>query len=57
MFGNRVQGVKAADDFVYGLQHPDQGKPYNAVNPNYEDQYQDLYDLMLDYMEACGIQQ
>jgi RHS repeat-associated protein len=55
MFGNRVQGVKAADDFVYGLQHPDSGRPYNTVNRKYEDQFQDLYDTMLKYMKACGV--
>lgn len=55
-FGDRVQGVKAPDDFVYGLLHPDHGKPYNTVNPNYDAQYQDLVDTMKKYMEACGIQ-
>ena len=56
MFGNRVNGAQSPDDFAYGLQHPDQGRPYNTSNPNYENDYQNLYDTMKKYMEACGVQ-
>jgi hypothetical protein len=56
IFGDRVQGVTAPDDFVYGLLHPDHGQPYNTENPNYDAQFQDLVDTMKKYMEACGIQ-
>ena len=55
MFGDRVQDVTTPDDFVRDLLHPDHGKPYNSANPKYRKQYDDLFDAMKRYMEACGV--
>jgi len=54
-FGDRVRNVDTPDDFAYGLQHPDNGKPYNSADPNYENRYQDVYDSMRNWMKACNV--
>ena len=55
-FGDRVNGDKDPGDFVHDLQHPDPpGKPYNSVNPNYENDYENVYNAVLKFMKLCGI--
>jgi len=55
-FGNRVSGDTDAEDFVHDLQHPDPpGKPYNSVNPNYENDFEQVYKAVVKFMKLCGI--
>jgi RHS repeat-associated protein len=56
-YGDRVRGITAPDDFVYELQHPaPPAKPYNTASAKtYEDEFQNIYDRMLDFMKLCGI--
>lgn len=56
MFGDRVRGTNSPDDFVYGLQHPDHGFPYNTAHKDeYEDVFQNVYDAVVRFMKLCGI--
>ncbi len=55
-FGDRVNGDKDPGDFVHDLQHPDPpDKPYNSKNPNYEKDFEDVYDAVVKFMKLCGI--
>ena len=56
LYGNRVRGTQSPDDFVYGLQHPQRGFPYNTAHKDdYEDVFQDVYDSVVTFMRLCGI--
>ncbi len=56
IFGSRVTGDKTPQDFVRNLQHPAApGKPYNSVNPNYEDDFEQVYNAVVRFMKLCGI--
>jgi RHS repeat-associated protein len=55
-FGDRVSGDTDPGGFVHDLQHPDPpGKPYNSVNPNYEDEFEQVYNAVQRFMKLCGI--
>jgi hypothetical protein len=54
-FGERVQGVDTAADFVNGLEHPKYGEPYNSNIPAYTEVYKEDYGYLTDYMKRCGI--
>jgi len=55
-FGDRVRGDTDPGDFIHDLQHPDPpGKPYNSVNPNYENDFEQVYEAVKKFMKLCGI--
>jgi RHS repeat-associated protein len=55
-FGDRVRGDTDPGDFVHDLQNPEPpGKPYNSVNPNYENDFEQVYNAVLKFMKLCGI--
>jgi RHS repeat-associated protein len=51
-FGDRVRGDTDPGDFVHDLQNPEPpGKPYNSVNPNYENDFEQVYNAVLKFMK------
>jgi len=56
LYADRVQGTQSPDDFVYGLQHPGTGFPYNTAHKDdYEDEFQRVYNSVVKFMRLCGI--
>jgi hypothetical protein len=54
-YGGRVGGTQTPDDFVNGLQHPKQGRPYNSADPKYESKFSAIYKAVQKFMAICGI--
>jgi hypothetical protein len=55
-FGDRVRGDIDPGAFVHDLQNPEPpGKPYNSVNPNYENDFEQVYNAVLKFTKLCGI--
>jgi RHS repeat-associated protein len=55
-FGDRVRGAQTPDAFINGLEHPEQGQPYNTNVEKYTKAFMAVYDSVLKFMEICGIQ-
>ena len=56
ILGDRVRGTVDASAFVYNLQHPKNGNPYNTSNAkNYEDVFKKVYKGMNDCMATCDV--
>jgi hypothetical protein len=57
MFKDRVYGEKDPQNFVYKMQHPAIGQPYNSAHADkYEDVFMQVYNSMGTYMGKCGVQ-
>jgi hypothetical protein len=54
-YADRVSGMTSAGDFVYGLEHPSKGSPYNSAIDAYEKAFKKVYDSMKKFMRLCGI--